>query len=82
MNSKPENPSWLETAILAISFVLMWVWYLARQSVYRAGGVPSSWWHLILVGVFVALLWVFVRRVKRVTQAMKDNKIGIGKPRQ
>lgn len=79
MNPKPDNPSRLETVILAVSFLLLWAWYLARQGVYRAGGQPSIWLSLPLVFLFAALVWVFTRRLRRVVRAMKEQKIGIGR---
>ncbi len=81
MNPKPENPSRLETAILVISFLLLWAWFLVRQSVYRAGGVPSIWLSLPLVFILGALAWVFIRRLRRVVRAMREQKIGLGKPK-
>ncbi len=79
MNPKPDNPSRLETVILTVSFLLLWAWYLTRQSVYRAGGQPSIWLSLPLVLLFAALVWVFTRRLRRVVAAMKEQKIGLGK---
>ena len=81
MNTPTENPSRLETAILVISFLLLWAWFLMRQSVYRAGGQPSIWLSLPLVFIFAALAWVFVRRLRRVVRAMREQKIGLGKPK-
>lgn len=81
MNPKADKPSRLETLILAISFLLLWAWYLMRQSVYRAGGQPSMWISLPLVFIFAALAWVFVRRLRRVVSAMKEQKIGLGGPK-
>lgn len=79
MNPKPDNPSRLETVILLVSFLLLWAWFLARQSVYRTGGQPSMWLSLPLVLLFAALVWVFTRRLRRVIRAMKEQKIGIGR---
>jgi len=78
---KPSNPSRLETVILAISFFLLWAWWLARQNVYRAGGEPTLWMSLPLVVVLAALAWVFARRLRRVVAAMKEQRIGLGKKR-
>lgn len=80
MNSQPDNPSRLETVILSVSFLLLWAWFLVRQSVYRAGGQPSLWLSLPLVLLLAALVWVFTRRLRRVVRAMKEQKIGIGRP--
>jgi type VI protein secretion system component VasK len=82
MNSQPENPSRFETAILVISFLLLWAWFLMRQSVYRAGGQPSLWLSLPLVFILGALAWVFVRRLRRVVRAMKEQKVGLGRPKR
>ncbi len=83
MNPKPENenPSRWETVVIAASFLLLWGWYLLRQSIYRAGLQPSIWHSAPLLLILLALGWVFVRRLRRVVNAMREQKIGIGKPR-
>ncbi len=35
-----ENPSRWETVVIAASFLMLWGWYLLRQSIYRAGMPP------------------------------------------
>jgi len=81
MNPKPAspNPSRLETAILVVSFLLLWAWWLERQAIYRAGNQPSLWTSAPLVLLVAALAWVFARRLKRVVAAMKEQRIGLGK---
>ncbi|RYX81495.1 hypothetical protein EON83_23755 [bacterium] len=81
MNSKPDKPSAWETAVLAGSFLAVWGWYLSRQSIYKAGLQPSIWHSAPLVIVVLLLGWVFVRRLRRVVTAMREQKIGLSKPR-
>lgn len=80
MNPNSENPSRWETVVIAASFLLLWGWYLWRQSFYRAGLQPPLWHNAPLVILLLALGWVFVRRLRRLTKAMRDQKIGLSKP--
>ncbi|BCM92285.1 hypothetical protein IAD21_04164 [Abditibacteriota bacterium] len=81
MNPKPENPSRWETVVIAASFLVIWGWYLSRQGLYKAGLQPTIWHSAPLLIVLFALGWVFVRRVRRVVNAMREQKIGLSRPR-
>ena len=74
MNNPESSTPWWETAIMAGSFVLIWVWYLARQAAYRSpNGSFSILWQVPLIVALVALIVVTVRRVKRVQRALRGD---------
>ena len=72
--AEPANvrPPWWETAIMVGSFVALWVWYLLRQSAYRAEQPPSPLGSLLLVAALPLLLWVFTRRMQRVLKTLHE----------
>lgn len=68
---------------MALSFVVLWVWFLARQAAFRAGGTPSVLWQIPLVVSVIVLAWIFVRRMKRALSGLKDiHPARRGKPEQ
>ena len=67
------NPRW-ETAIMALSFVAIWVWWLARQNAYKTQTEFSGAWNLFLLAVVGLLVWVFVRRLARTMAAIRELK--------
>ncbi len=74
-NGKPkrEHPLW-ETIVMALSFVLLWAWFLARQAALRA---PSTtmWpgWTALQIAAVVVLVIVMVRRMSRVRRALRES---------
>ncbi|HEX9996507.1 MAG TPA: hypothetical protein VGB45_05130 [Abditibacterium sp.] len=69
---EPEKtPRW-ETATMVLSFVLVWAYFLAFQSARREGVTPHFAWNLALLGAVIALIVVFVRRLKRTLQSLRD----------
>ncbi|MBV9866353.1 MAG: hypothetical protein JO316_13455 [Abitibacteriaceae bacterium] len=72
MNQPKSNVPWWETAVLIGSFILLWVWFLARQAAYKSPtGQLSILWQIPLIISLVALVIVTVRRVKRVQRALR-----------
>ncbi len=71
MKESTSVPKW-ETAVLFGSFVLIWVWFLARQAALRNDQSLHGAWHLGLLLVVGALVWVLVRRLKRTLAALRD----------
>ena len=70
-SDKSRVPRW-ETWTMALSFVALWAWFLARQNALRAGQPLSSWWQIAL-GVSLGLLvWIFVRRLRRALAGLKQ----------
>jgi cytochrome bd-type quinol oxidase subunit 2 len=78
-NSNQEQykpiPRW-ETAILILSFVAIWVWWLVRQNAYKTQSDFPIAWNAILLVTIGLLVWVFVRRLKRTLAAMKSIQPG------
>ena len=72
-----KTPRW-ETAVMFLSFLALWAWWLARQAQGRlAGGLTEhplslAWNGLLLVSLAV-LVVVFVRRMSRVQTALREN---------
>ncbi len=64
-------PRW-ETYAMGISFVVLWVWFVARQSALKAGQTPSQLWQIPLVVSVIVLVWIFVRRMKRALSGLKE----------
>jgi hypothetical protein len=69
-DSKGSHPLW-ETVVMVGSFVLLWVWFLARQAALRNGGVMWPGWTVLQIVALVALVVVTVRRVARVRRALR-----------
>ena len=65
MKLETKTP-WWETATLAVSFALVWAWFLARDSKLTAV------WNAVLLLAVVALVVVLVRRVRRTIAALRD----------
>lgn len=71
-NVQPNGaPRW-ETWTMAASFVVLWVWFIARQLAFRAGEVPSALWQIPLIISVVVLALIFVRRMKRALLGLKE----------
>lgn len=71
-NVQPNGaPRW-ETYAMALSFVALWVWFLARQAAFRAGQMPSVLWQIPLIVSVIVLVWIFVRRMKRALSGLKE----------
>ena len=69
---KREHPLW-ETVVMALSFVLLWAWFLARQAALRAP-TTTMWpgWTALQILAIVALVIVMVRRMARVRRALRE----------
>jgi membrane protein implicated in regulation of membrane protease activity len=65
-----STPLW-ETFVIGGSFVLLWVWWLARQAALRAGETQPWWWQGVLLLALLALLFVLARRGRRVVRALR-----------
>lgn len=57
------------------SFVLLWVWFFANRS-----GNVSPFIHALLAISMIALVAIFVRRLKRVRDAMNETQKPTGLP--
>ena len=71
MDNENKSSIW-ETLTMIVSFVLLWAWFLASKATPpRAEMAP--YWKVLLGLSIAALVLVLVRRMKRVSQAFKDN---------
>ena len=64
-----KTPIW-ETCVLAGSFVLLWVWFIAYKGAEGSGTALPLWWHFFLLVAVALLVFVMVRRIKRLQQAL------------
>lgn len=64
-------PRW-ETLAMIASFALVWVYFLAFQSARRENLTPHVAWKLALLVAVGVLVWVFVRRLKRILAALNS----------
>jgi cytochrome bd-type quinol oxidase subunit 2 len=71
MKDSKGVPKW-ETAVLFFSFVLIWAWFLARQSALRNEESLHRAWTAALLLAVVALVVIFVRRTKRTLAALRE----------
>jgi hypothetical protein len=69
---KTEKYSW-ETIGIAISFIAVWIYFLIRIWAGRAEIELSPFWQLLLLPALIAMLVIFVRRMKRVVNAIRGN---------
>ncbi len=76
MNGFPPNspetektPVW-ETATMIASFALVWAYFLAFQSARRENLALHFGWNVALLLAVGLLIWVFVRRLKRILAAL------------
>lgn len=70
MNETSSTPRW-ETAVMAGSFLLIWAYFLARQG---SAGMPLHFaWNGALALAVVALIAIFVRRLKRTLALLKNS---------
>ena len=65
------TPRW-ETWTMASSFVVLWVWFIARQLAYRNNEVFSQLWQIPLFISLGLLIWVFIRRMRRALAGLKE----------
>ena len=56
---------------MALSFVALWAWFLARQNAARARETLSLGWQIPLFVSLALLIWIFVRRAKRAMAGIK-----------
>lgn len=56
---------------MVLSFVALWVWFIAHQSAGRAQQPLSLWWQIPLVVSLGFLIWIFVRRARRAMLGIK-----------
>ena len=56
---------------MALSFVVLWGWFVARQSALRGGASLAAWWQIPLFVSVVVLVWIFVRRMRRALAGLK-----------
>ncbi len=69
--SSQAAPRW-ETWTMALSFVALWVWFLAYQNAGRAGEPLSLLWQAPLLISVALLVWIFVRRMRRALAGLKE----------
>jgi membrane protein implicated in regulation of membrane protease activity len=67
---KNSNPLW-ETLVMIGSFLLLWAWFLARSAAQRANAPLQLYWQGALVVALLALVYVTVRRIRRVQRALR-----------
>ena len=69
---KREHPLW-ETIVMAVSFALLWAWFLARQSVSSTRN-QTLWpgWTALQILALLALVFITVRRMKRLREALRE----------
>ena len=65
------TPRW-ETWTMAGSFVVLWVWFIARQLAYRNNDAFSPLWQIPLFISLGLLIWIFIRRMRRTLSALKE----------
>ncbi len=71
MDNENKSAIW-ETLTMIVSFVLLWAWFLASKATPPHTEMAPYW--KVLLGLSIAaLVLVLVRRMKRVSQAFKDN---------
>lgn len=64
-----KTPVW-ETCVLAGSFALLWAWFIAFKGAERTNTALPLWWHFFLAVAVVLLVFVMVRRIKRLQRAL------------
>lgn len=52
------------------SFVLLWVWFIAYKGAERVNSSLPVWWHFFLAVAVVLLVFVMVRRIRRLKNAL------------
>ncbi len=55
---------------MVLSFALVWIYFLAFQSARRENLAPHFAWNIALLAAVGVLIWVFVRRLKRILAAL------------
>lgn len=66
---EPKTPLW-ETLAMIGSFALVWAYFLAFQAARGTKTPPHFGWKLALLAAIGVLVWVFVRRLKRILAAL------------
>ena len=79
MTSPAKQPQRLETFIMVISFVDVWLYFVARHRAIASGTALPVWMSVFLILLLLALVWVFVRRLQRIGRAMKESEMGTRK---
>jgi len=67
---KNSSPLW-ETIVMAGSFILIWAWFLSRQSAQRTGSTLWPGWTALLWLSVALLAVIMVRRILRVRRALR-----------
>lgn len=70
--TRRDHPLW-ETVVMALSFVLLWAWFLARQATLQTPGA-KLWpgWTALQIAAVIVLVVVLVRRMARVRRALRE----------
>lgn len=66
-----KTPLW-ETLAMIGSFALVWAYFLAFQAARAAKTTPHFAWKIALLVAIGVLIWVFVRRLKRILAALNS----------
>jgi len=72
VKSRNVGPRW-ETAVLVVSFLLLWAWLLARGAALKSGAPMPFWWTPVQILALLALVTIFVRRTRRTVRAIREN---------
>ena len=66
---------------MVVSFVLLWAWFLARQSALKASVPMALDWNIALGISLLAMIIITVRRLQRFKRALdetaKDSRRGV-----
>lgn len=68
-----KTPVW-ETVAMIASFALVWAYFLAFQGARRENLSLHFGWKIALLLAVGALIWIFVRRLKRILAALDAQK--------
>ena len=71
MDNETKQPLW-ETLTMIASFALLVAWFVVSKSTPPTATTPFYWKVLLALSVG-ALLWILVRRMKRVSEALREN---------
>jgi hypothetical protein len=70
MNESSSTPRW-ETAVMLGSFLLIWAYFLARHAALKGGDPLHLAWNVALILAVVALVVVFIKRLKRTLDLLR-----------
>lgn len=68
-----KTPLW-ETCVLIGSFVLLWAWFIAYKVAEGANEALPLWWHFFLLVAVGLLVFVMLRRIKRLQRALHGDE--------